>query len=443
MSTLLDDADPDELLRAAEEIGGEPAPEAQTDADAGPAWAALPVRELAAEPSQRRAATERTLAWARELGARWDGIAFDVDAAGDVAVHATRALAAGEAILRLPRRAIIVDNELAESATGQPALDAPADALAAWLAREARAPTSPWRAYLDSLPVRLDALPMFHGDLGPLAGTAAHALAAAKNRDVRAAYAQLPAALGLSLAEFAWGHAQVMSRAFHAPGTFEHRLAMMPLIDLFNHGLGDTTWTYDPRQGLVVRTERAIAAGAEVCFPYGVRSNTHLFVHFGFVLPDNPANEASLRFERPADPINATAARLLWGFASPIQLRVSGVFDDRFQRALSVARLLASTAEDRARIRGLGLTPYGDLPWLDTGHEAAALGVLATAAGRAFAALTDAPGDPGHLRVRDGERAVLAQIADFTRAARAYLRAPTELVPGDASELLRDYLRAI
>ena len=415
---------------------------------------------------------ERQLAWARAAGASWDGIEFHVDASGNASVLARRRLLSGEPILTVPRRLMIVDNELAASTTGGLALGfpepRPQDALATWLPLEAREPTSRWRAYFAALPAELAELPMFHDkdDLVALAGTAAHAIAAAENRDVHDTYGRLPADLRarLSLAEFAWGCALVMSRGFHAPGTLEHRIALIPLVEMFNHGLGDTTWSYDPSDGgFVVSTEREFAIGDEVCFSYGVRSNTQLVVHYGFALPSNPANEAGLLFDLASDPVNVVAAHLLWKLplAGPARIRVACLLDGRFGRALSLARLQASGPIERARAVEAGLTPYGDMPWLGGALEEAAFAVLAAAARRPLAELDAHSPHPAHhpwdrtcAVVRDAERAVLEQVIEFTSIAREYLhwqdparvRAAADAIPADAIGprcLVRQYLHSL
>jgi hypothetical protein len=468
-----DDAAPGELLRAAELIG-----RAIIDRGASvprvveATWVALVTRpDVPPPPHERRAAIERLLAWAQAAGASWDGIEFHVDASGDVSVLASRRLASGEPILTVPRRLMVVDNELTASTSGELALGfpdgTPRDALAAWLPLEAREPASRWRAYIDALPVQLAELPMFHDedDLAALAGTAAYAIAAETNRDVHATYGRLSSELRarLSLADFAWGCAVVMSRGFHAPGTLEHHVALIPLVDMFNHGLGDTTWRYHPLEGFVVATEREVAIGDEVRFTYGVRSNTHLVAHFGFALESNTASEAGLVFAHAPDPVNDVAAHLMWGLPleAPARIRVGCRLDDRFQRALSLARLQASGPVERARAVEGGLTPRGDLPWLGGALEEAAFAVLAAAARRALAELeartpraTHRPWDRICLIVRDAERAVLEQIIEFTSIAREYLhgqdparvRAAAAAIPDTASGarcLVRQYLCAI
>jgi histone-lysine N-methyltransferase SETD3 len=468
-----DGAEPGELLRAAEWIG-------RAIVDRGvrvppvmePAGAALPARpDVPPSPRERTAAIERQLAWAQAAGAAWNGIEFCVDASGNASVRASRKLSAGEPILSVPRGLMIVDNELAGSVTGELVLGlpepSPEHALAAWLPLEAREPASRWRAYFDALPVQLAELPMFHGedDLAALAGTAAHAITAEKSRDVCTTYDRLSPDLRarLSLADFAWGCALVMSRGFHAPGTLDHHVALIPLVEMFNHGLGDTTWSYDPLDGYVVSTERELAAGDEVHFTYGVRSNTHLVVYFGFALEGNPAGEAGLLFGCASDPVNDVAAHLLWKLPIdvPARIRVGCRLDHRFQRALSLARLQASGPVERACAVEAGLTPYGDLPWLGGALEEAALAMLAGAARRALDELSAHSPRPAHRPwdricslVRDGERAVLEQIIEFTGIARAYLheqdparlRAAAAALPDDAigaRGLARQYLEVI
>lgn len=468
-----DGAEPGELLRAAEWIGRAIADRGgRAPAVVEPTWTALPARPDAPPPPRERAAAiERQLTWAQAAGAAWNGIEFCVDPSGNASVRARRKLSVGEPILTVPRGLMIVDNELAGSATGELALGlpdpGPEDALAAWLPLEAREPASRWRAYLDALPVQLAELPMFHGedDLAALAGTAARAIAAENSRDVRASYDQLSPDLRarLSLADFAWGRALVMSRGFHAPGTLDHHVALIPLVEMFNHGLGDTTWSYDPVDGYVVSTERELAAGDEVHFTYGVRSNTHLIVYFGFALEASTASEAGLLFDRAADPVHDVAAHLLWKLplAAPARIRVGCRLDHRFQRALSLARLQASGPVERARAVEAGLTPYGDLPWLGGALEEAALDVLGGAARRALGELSahsprlaQRPWDRICSLVREAERTVLEQILEFTAIAREYLheqdparlRAAAAAVPDDAVGarcLVRQYLDAI
>ena len=422
------DAEAEAFLRSAIEIACVIGDRRSAPPEAAP-WEPLPQRAVAAPPAQERdRAVARALAWAAEQGARLNGIAVRVDPTGGAAIHATRALSAGEQILVVPRHLMLIR--------------ADRDELAVWLAVEAADPDSPWRAYLDALPQRFDEMPVFHGaaEHAALAGTAAYALAEQTNHDVRACHARLPddVRARVSLADFAWGRAILASRGFHAPGTFEHQIALMPVVEFFNHRLGDTTWSFDPAIGdYVITTERAFAAGEEVGFAYGDRSNTRLLVHYGFTDPGAPG-EAAVVFERAADPAADLAGHLLWGLplGAPAVVCVGARLDERMFRALSVARLHASSAADREHAAETGLTARGDVPWLGPAVEAATLALLGDAARRALAELdagaphgsADLPWDRSCALVRASERAVLLEVLDLagggsSQLAEAYRRA--------------------
>lgn len=407
------DAAPEAFLRAALEIG-RAIGSRRSAPPVTAAWEPLPHRAGApASAEERTRAVARSLAWAGARGVRWDGLDVRVDAAGGAAIHAARALAAGEEILVLPRHAMIVK--------------ADRDELAAWLPLEARDPSSPWRGYLDAVPPRFDELPVFHdaADLEALAGTAAHALAVEANRDIRASHARMPPDVRarVSLADFAWGRAVLASRGFHAPGSVEHEIALLPVVDFFNHRPGDTTWCFDPaRGGFVISTERAFAAGEEIGFTYGDRSNARLLAHYGFTDPTAPG-EAALVFERAPDPAADVGAHLLWGLplGAPARVLVGAALDHRMSRALAVARLHAAGPADRERALDVGLDPRGDLPGLGDAVDAAARALLLAAARRALAeldaaapgAVADRPWDRSAALVRASERAVLRAVLEL------------------------------
>lgn len=419
------DADAEAFLRAGIEIGTAIGTRRRAAPPPPGPWEPLPQRPVAVPTAEgRRGAVARALAWAGASGVRCDGVEVRVDEHGGASIHATRALAAGETILVVPRRLMIVERDR--------------DELAVWLALEARDPTSPSRAYLGAVPARFDELPVFRDaeDMAALAGTAAHALAALDGDDIRASHAGLPAEIRarVSLADFAWGRAIIRSRGFHAVGSVEPQIALVPVVDFFNHRPGDTTWTFDPAVGdLVIEAERGFAAGEGVGFTYGDRSNTRLLVQYGFTDPDAPS-EAALVFEPAPDPVADVAGHLLWDLplAAPARVIVGGQLDEKLFRALSVARLHAASPAERERALDLGLTPRGDLPWLGAALEAATFSLVGAAARRALDDLDahaprtagDRAWDRSCALVRASERSVLLPILDLAAAAPRLLADP-------------------
>lgn len=318
---------------------------------ADPTWRALPVRATE-QPSAaaRAAAIARLEAWAIEHDARFDALELGVDAAGDSTVRARRPLVAGEAIVTIPRALILSDADLAATATGEPdpyggAQRNPRDTMAAWLALEVGRADSPWRPFLEVLPVAFPDVPVFRGgdDLAPLAGTAARLWAAETREDIVATHAAFTASLRarVSLAAYAWGRAVVRSRGFNAPFTLDPRLAFIPIIDLMDHRRDETAWEYVPRRGeYVLRTLRDFAVGERVHFTYGSYGNAHLLVEYGFALPDNPYDEAVL---------------FLGG--EPVLVRAGA--NDQLSHALSLATPAELAAEARRRLTEIDAAAAG------------------------------------------------------------------------------------
>ncbi len=442
------------LLAAAAQLAGLiGARRAVARAPAEPTWSALPARSgPAVDAAARGAALERMLAWAAAGGADADALEFRVDADGGCTAHARRPIAAGTRVVTVPRRLMIVEDDLAASSTGAvdpfgPMLRSARDTLAAWLPLEAARADSPWRPFLDVLPTALPDLPVFHGDadLDELAGTVARGLAAAAHEDIGSTYGLLQDGLQerVSLVDFAWGRAIVRSRGYNVEIGGEARVALIPIVDLLNHRPGDTTWSYHPDEAAYgITTLRAFETGDEVHATYGPYGNAKLLVGYGFALDDHGVDEAALVFAPAGDPCTDLAGHLVWRqpFAAPAAIAVGTRFDWRFRRALSVARLRAAPwARVRAAAdRGL---PGRELPWLGAAIERVALAELATAARAGIERLdengpdVEPVGGTGAVNpaatswrracglVRRGERALLQQILAFAAEAATHVDA--------------------
>lgn len=85
----------------------------------------------------------------------------------------------------------------------------------------------------------------------------------------------------------AWAYSTVLSRGFHLVARGEPAVALVPMADMLNHAgerAVNASWDYDEgRQRFVVRTERPVAAGAELRVSYGRQSSSQLLLHYGFV----------------------------------------------------------------------------------------------------------------------------------------------------------------
>ncbi|HVK76504.1 MAG TPA: SET domain-containing protein [Kofleriaceae bacterium] len=385
----------------------------------------------------RAAAVDRMLAWARERGARFDQLDLRVAADGSCAAYARDRIAAGERIVTIPRRLMILHDELAASATGVvepygPRLQIASDRLVVWLVLEARRADSPWRPYLDALPPTPD-LPCVRDDLdlGELAGTLAASTLAGERAHVTSFHALLAPAVRaqIALADFARGRALVRSRGYKVTIGGAVQAALIPVVDLLDHRPGDTRWGFEPDEDAYAITAlRELAAGEPVHAWYGPHGNASLLAGYGFALADNPDDEAGL---------------ILGGETFPVGTRA----DDRFWRALAAAR--------------------GGRRSFEAAAEPDALAALADAARAGRARLGAHPSDDdGWLAdpartpwqracgwVRRGERAILDHVVAFAAAADrdvagatpARLRAAAGAIAAGAigaDRLRREYLRA-
>lgn len=254
-------------------------------------WSPLLERPIARPTREERAAAiARQEAWGIARGVRCDAIDVVLDAAGDSTVRARRAIAQGEVMVSVPRSLVI---------TGDVA------ALAAWLTGEARRADSPWRPFLDVLPVAFPDMPVFRGgaDLAALAGTFTRRLAAKAHANIVEAHAALAGDVRaeVTLAEYAWARGVISSRGFNGSYVNESGVAFIPIIDLMNHGAGGAHVLHDAAtSSCTVLALRDFAPGEEITLDYGATSNARLLVDYGFALAENPNETFGVRVEGTA-----------------------------------------------------------------------------------------------------------------------------------------------
>lgn len=361
---------------------------------------------------------------------------------GERGVVARRDLADGDVIVRVPEALVVTPERARRSDAGRAmaaaGLGGASDgaAVTAWLLAEQGAPSSPWREYLASLPASMRHAPALFDDaeLAPLEGTEALALTLAWRAALRDEHARLRAALpGFDVAEGDYLRARltVGSRLFAMTVDGRATSGLVPVADMLNHArAADATWSFEETsRSFVVRALNRVAAGAPVHCRYGLRSNTRLFVTYGFALDDNPDDEAAVRVPCGA-PLEAHARRLggeLRGgdavFLAAATWRVEAT-----RRLFAFLRVAAGAAGD------------GALP-ADVATERAALALLAGVCERGVAAIAGtADGDDALLAagglaanarnallVRRSERRVLARLADLARTAAELLDRPRVL----------------
>jgi len=118
-----------------------------------------------------------------------------------------------------------------------------------------------------------------------------------------------------SLEEVRWAHSMYKSRSF--PGRLASPASgsnvMMPLLDMFNHRLGEPIeWASTPA-GVTYSLARDCPAGQELFANYGTKPNAELLFGYGFCLRPNPGDtvEVKLGGRSESKPLHEYKCKLL------------------------------------------------------------------------------------------------------------------------------------
>lgn len=177
-------------------------------------------------------------------------------------------------------------------------------ALSVWLVKEQRNASSHWRPWLDLLPTDWGSSVFILPDAQlkeALGGTDALEEARDRRASWRTAYevltresANFREHVGSYEAMLA-ARLVVLSRV-HGMELAGGKDGLVPFADLLNHdAAAPTRWGVDQEGGFYLEATGRIEPGAQITVSYGDdRSNVELLLHYGFVLPGNPAHAVTL-----------------------------------------------------------------------------------------------------------------------------------------------------
>lgn len=409
------------------------------------------------------------LDWAREAGAQFPRL--EVRSAGGLrGVYARAPIGRGEIVLRIPLRCIVTADRVERSGI-DPQLASEQARFAAFLLRERRNNDSWWKPYIAALPRTFPDSPLFFGaeELAWLKGSHSLELIKKTRQRLRDDYEclrdSLPGFGSFSYAEFMWAKVSVTTRIFSLEIDGKVTQGMVPIADLMNHrtpkevdyAFNDRTRTFD------MKSLTAFGRGDAVRDSYGSKCNSRFFVHYGFALPENEANQASVSVPSPAEG-HELFRRLADGPpGGACRFRVS---KDLGSAAclMSFLRLLSADGhETRALPPNLDEGTGTDVPPISRRNEAAALDALSDVCTRALAAfdttlaedeaLLLSPALSTNLRnaviVRRGEKKVLQfyqrlamESIPIVRLPRAQRSRAIRALPADSAPFA-GYLKAV
>jgi protein-histidine N-methyltransferase len=342
-------------------------------------------------------ACDQIVRWVVENGGSVAPIGLHKNKDSERGVHALRSIQSGQVVAEIPRRCMVTLDTVRNYDCGRSVMDGWPDAsskqiyLAVFLLEQRLKANSWWSPYLDSIPKQHDNFPLFYNerDLQLLAGSSIP-LAVAKRR---AAYAKefsrvmelAPALSCFSLADYMWARAAVMSRLFRVTIQGQETQALVPFADLLNHSRQpETEWAFDDGDSaFLLRCTARITKGAEVHDCYGRKSNTRFLQNYGFTVPDNLDDEATVWIKAPD-----------WGSDAERRSLEFGTADDGLRRfrlgrsaadgddAISFLRLVFA----RGRELRIALeSSAGQIPVLSKRNERAAMTALARVCRKALA----------------------------------------------------------
>ncbi|XP_050344540.1 actin-histidine N-methyltransferase [Nymphalis io] len=285
------------------------------------------------ERSQRKLYLEKYVSWLQDNGAQFDGIDITDFDGYELGLKATKEFTEGSLILTVPCKVIMSekdarDSDLASFINVDPLLqNMPNITLALFLLLEKSNPDSFWKPYIDFLPEKYSTILYFTSDeLAELRPSPVFESSLKLYNSIARQYAyfynkihtlDVPVLNNLkeifSYENYRWAVSTVMTRLNNIQIEDRPTTAFIPLWDMCNHEHGKITTDYNKELN---RGEcyalRDFQRSEQIFIFYGARPNADLFLHNGFVYPQNQHDSLSLALGvSSSDPLREAKLGLL------------------------------------------------------------------------------------------------------------------------------------
>ncbi|XP_069688824.1 actin-histidine N-methyltransferase [Periplaneta americana] len=283
----------------------------------------------------RSACIDEFIAWMKENGAEIDGLKIAQFPGYEYGIKAEKNFTQGDLLIAVPRKVMLTTETVGESLLG-PLMrkDAmlqhmPNVALSLLLLVEKFKPDSFWKPYIAILPTEYTTVLYFKtNELQELKGSPSLEPALKQCRNIARQYAYFnklfqqssdPASDLLrevfTYEQYCWAVSTVMTRQNFVPSSDGSSMlnALIPMWDMCNHINGKLSTDFSAERD---RSEclacRDYQSGEQIFIFYGPRTNSELFVHNGFVYPDNEHDGLRLKLGVSRDdPLQPERAQLL------------------------------------------------------------------------------------------------------------------------------------
>jgi len=268
------------------------------------------------------------LEWLRKGGAKFPHLVmkyYTIDYRG---VHARKRLEKDELILEVPLP-LIGTTEVARASEIGRRIDSSGcqlysdhSWLAAWLLQEKYNSKSPFKPYIDILPVHYRNMPIFFDDeeLHQLKGSFTVKMISDRKVSLKLEYDNIvkfvPEFAKYHYLDFFWARVAVITRVFGFEVKGKKTEGLVAMADMLNHKRpNETSWTFDDsRNAFTITTTKRILKNGQIFDSYGRKCNSRFFVNYGFALDKNEDNQVAVFFNLDKeDPQHAVKAKLLGG----------------------------------------------------------------------------------------------------------------------------------
>lgn len=257
--------------------------------------------------------SDRVANWITEAGGKIGPLRVRQGTEGERGIFADASIASGERVVEIPERCLITAESARRYLSGRlvagERFGQSSDQfwLTVFLLEQQLAPDPWWSPYVASLPRSFQHFPLFFddSDLDMLDGSSIKSVIHRR----RIAYAQefrnlaklVPKFRDKALNEYFGARVTVMSRAFTLNLDGMKRQALVPFADMFNNSVSyDVDWGFDcKKRTFFMECGHGVDAGAAVHDSYGKKSNTRLLQNYGFVVDNNPHDDATIWITTP------------------------------------------------------------------------------------------------------------------------------------------------
>ncbi|WP_281557957.1 SET domain-containing protein [Thalassomonas sp. RHCl1] len=310
---------------------------------------------------------DKLFQWATDRGADIAHVCVAENKLGIKGIFATKDFEPGEQIMYIPGPCILTSNTARASAIGQAISEANvADQsdhayLAMFMLADQASHISRWHHYYNNLPRDFTDHPLFfeEAQLARLRGSRALEIIYRRRFTLQQSYQAMTDALGdtfrFTLPDYQVARTAINTRCFGVNFGGSDQVAMIPIIDMLNHGDDDSCqWGCDG-DGYGVWAKKAIAKGDEITHSYGQKCQQRYFANYGFLRESTIDDECRVTIQLDSYSPSLSAQMALLNISQPvIELALGNDLNDTLEQVMPLLRIAASEAglQDEIELSG-------------------------------------------------------------------------------------------